>query len=136
MIWEPVTHFVYCSPGMYLLSPILQQATGITALDFARQNLFEPLGIRDVIWETDPQGHNRGSEGLYLHPHDMAKIGYLWLNKGQWEGRQIVSWNWVENSIKSQIKTGGDDDYGYGWWVHPGDPAAYRFRYCKHTVQT
>ncbi len=125
VVWEPGTHFVYCSPGMHLLSPILQQVTGMTALDFARQNLFEPLGIRDVIWQTDPQGYNRGSEGLYLHPNDMAKIGYLWLNKGQWAGKQIVSRDWVENSVKPQIETGNDDDYGYGWWVHPGDPAAY-----------
>ncbi len=124
-VWEPGTHFVYCSPGLHLLSSILQQATGMTALDFARQNLFEPLGIRDVIWQTDPQGYNRGSEGLYLHPHDMAKLGYLWLNKGQWERKQIVSRDWVENSVRAQIETGGDDDYGYGWWVHTGDPVAY-----------
>jgi CubicO group peptidase (beta-lactamase class C family) len=124
-VWEPGTHFVYCSPGMHLLSAVLQQATGMTALDFSRQNLFEPLDIRDVIWQTDPQGYNRGSEGLYLHPHDMAKIGYLWLNKGQWEGKQIVSRDWVENSVKAQVDTGRDDDYGYGWWVHTGDPVSY-----------
>ncbi len=124
-VWEPGTHFVYCSPGMHLLSPILQNATGMKALDFAHQNLFEFLGIRGVIWQTDPQGYNRGSEGLYLHPHDMAKIGYLWLNKGQWEGKQIVDREWVENSIKAQIDTDRDDDYGYGWWVQKGDPAAY-----------
>jgi CubicO group peptidase (beta-lactamase class C family) len=124
-VLEPGTHFVYCSPGMHLLSAVLQQATGMTALDFAHQNLFKPLGIRDVIWQTDPQGYNRGSEGLYLHPHDMAKIGYLWLNKGQWEGKQIVSRDWVENSVKAQIKTGDNDDYGYGWRVHTGDPMAY-----------
>ena len=117
VVTEPGTHFVYDSPGMHLLSAILQQSTGMTALDFARQNLFEPLGIRDAIWNTDPQGYNRGSEGVYLHPRDAAKIGYLWLNKGVWEGKQIVSREWVENSSKSQIKTGEDDDYGYGWWI-------------------
>jgi len=125
-VWEPGTHFVYCNLGMHLLSPILQNATGIKALDFARQNLFEPLGIRNVIWETDPQGYNHGWGDLYLHPHDMAKIGYLWLNKGQWEVKQIVSREWVENSIKAQIDTGRDDDYGYGWWVHTDEnPVAY-----------
>lgn len=129
VIWEPGTRFVYCSPGMHLLSAILQQATGMTALDFARQNLFEPLGIHDVMWLTDPQGYNIGSEGIYLHPYDMAKIGYLWLNKGQWEGRQIVSQEWVDNSVKAQFETGeeeGDDDYGYGWWVQTDDePKSY-----------
>jgi CubicO group peptidase (beta-lactamase class C family) len=117
MIDEPGSRFVYCSPGMHLLSAILQQATKMTALDFARQSLFEPLGIRDVVWPADPQGVTHGWGDLYLHPHDMAKLGYLWLNHGQWEGRQIVSRAWVEDSVKVQMRTGGDDDYGYGWWV-------------------
>ena len=69
----------------------MQQATGMTALDFARRYLFEPLGIQDVLWRTDPQGFSRGSEGIYLHPRDMAKLGYLWLNRGAWDGKQIVS---------------------------------------------
>jgi CubicO group peptidase (beta-lactamase class C family) len=116
--WEPGTHFVYDSPGMHLLSAILQQTTGITALEFARQNLFKPLGIQEAIWPTDdPQGYNNGSAYIYLHPRDAAKIGYLWLNKGQWEDKQIVSRDWVENSVKAQIQVEGDDDYGYGWWV-------------------
>jgi CubicO group peptidase (beta-lactamase class C family) len=130
VIWEPGTTFVYCSPGMHLLSAILEHATGMTALDFAHQNLFEPLGIRDVMWLTDPQGYNRGSEGIYLHPYDMAKIGYLWLNNGQWQGKQIVSQEWVNNSVKAQFETGeeegDDDDYGYGWWVQTDDePESY-----------
>jgi len=117
VMWEPGTHFVYCSPGMHLLSASLQQATGMTTLDFARQNLFEPLEIRDVIWPADPQGFSHGWGDIYLHPHDMAKLGYLWLNHGQWEGQQLVSREWVEDSVKVQIKTGGNDDYGYGWWI-------------------
>lgn len=125
VVWQPGTNFVYCSPGMHLLSAILQHTTGMTALDFARQNLFEPLGIHDVIWLTDPQGYNRGSEGVYLHPYDMAKIGYLWLNNGQWDGKQIVSQEWVENSVKAQFETGDGDDYGYGWWVQTDEPQSY-----------
>jgi CubicO group peptidase (beta-lactamase class C family) len=121
VIWEPGTTFVYCSPGMHLLSAILQHATGMTALDFARQNLFQPLGIHDVIWITDPQGYNFGSEGIYLHPYDMAKIGYLWLNKGQWEGKQIISQEWVENSVKPQFETSNREGYGYGWWIDTSD---------------
>ena len=117
MMSEPGTRFVYCSPGMHLLSAILQKATGMTALDFARINLFEPLGIRDIIWPTDTQGFNHGWGDIRLHPHDTAKIGLLWLHHGQWQGRQIVSREWVDNSVKIQIKTGRDDDYGYGWWI-------------------
>lgn len=117
MRWEPGAHFVYCSPAIHLLSPILEQATGMTALDFAHQFLFEPLGIHDVLWLTDPQGHNRGSEGVYLHPHDMAKLGYLWLNDGAWEGEQIVPAEWVHEAVQEHMPTGGETAYGYGWWV-------------------
>lgn len=123
--WEPGGQFVYCSPAIHLLSPILQQATDMTALDFAHQYLFEPLGIRDVLWLTDPQGYNRGSEGIYLHPHDMAKLGYLWLSNGVWEGEQVVSSEWVESSFKPLMQVGTNHYYGYGWWVSTDAPGAY-----------
>ena len=114
---EPGTRFVYCSPGMHLLSAILHKATGLTALDFARQYLFEPLGIRDVLWDADPRGISRGWGDAFLHPRDAAKLGLLWRQKGLWQGRRIVSAEWVEESVKVQIKTGRDDDYGFGWWI-------------------
>jgi CubicO group peptidase (beta-lactamase class C family) len=116
MVREPGTRFCYDSPGMHLLSAILQEATGMTALDFARQNLFEPLGIEDVYWPSDPQGYTHGWGDLCLRPLDAAKIGYLWLSNGVWEGKQIVSTAWVQDSVTVQSRTGGDD-YGYGWWV-------------------
>jgi hypothetical protein len=101
---------------MHLLSAILQEATGMTELDFARQNLFEPLGISEVFWQSDPQGYTHGWGDLYLKPRDAAKIGYLWLNKGVWDGQQIVSAAWVADSVTAH-SSGGMDDYGYGWWV-------------------
>jgi hypothetical protein len=107
---------------MHLLSAILQEATGMTALDFARRNLFEPLGIQNAIWESDPQGYTRGWGDLHLLPEDAAKIGYLWLHRGEWDGRQIVSEAWVLDSIRlhsSFIEP--DFGYGYGWWISPGD---------------
>lgn len=115
----PGTYFEYCSPGMHVLSAILQEATGMTTAEFARLNLFEPLGITDFLWESDPQGYNDGWAGLYLHPRDMAKIGYLMLHQGQWAGKQIVSSEWVTEATKLQKKTGRGDNYGYGWWVPP-----------------
>lgn len=123
MTSEPGTTFCYDSPGMHLLSAILQKATGMTALEFARPNLFEPLGIHDVLWLTDPQGYTNGWSDIYLNPRDAAKLGYLWLNHGVWYGKQIVSRQWVEDSVKSHIRTGTDDDYGYGWWVMTGESA-------------
>ena len=128
--WDPGTQFVYCSPGMHLLSAILQQATGMTALEFARTNLFEPLGIRDVLWPADPQGVTLGAGDLKLHPRDAAKLGYLWWSGGVWEGRQVISRRWVEASVRPLIKTDGDDYYGYGWWIsratEKGDLDSYR----------
>lgn len=130
--WQPGTQFVYCSPGSHLLSAVLQQATGMTAFEFARQNLFEPLGIRDVVWPADPQGVTRGWGDIRLHTRDAAKLGYLWLNRGVWEGRQIVSRQWVEASVQRLLPTGGsgDDYYGYGWWIstaqEKGEVDSYR----------
>ncbi|HLO31375.1 MAG TPA: serine hydrolase [Anaerolineales bacterium] len=122
MVAEPGTEFCYDSPGMHLLSAVLQEATGMTALDFARQYLFEPLGIRDVIWEIDPQGYNRGWGDVHLLPEDAAKLGYLWLHRGQWEGKQIVSESWVLDSVKPHKLFVGDDiAYGNGWWISLGD---------------
>jgi len=115
----PGTTFEYCSPGMHVLSAILQEATGMTTSEFARVQLFEPLGITDFLWESDPQGYTDGWAGLYLHPRDLAKIGFLMLHQGQWEGMRIVSPEWVAEATSFQKKTGRGDDYGYGWWVPP-----------------
>jgi CubicO group peptidase (beta-lactamase class C family) len=116
MVREPGASFCYDSPGMHLLSAILQQATGMSAFEFARENLFEPLGIHEAFWQSDPQGYTHGWGDLYLKPLDAAKIGYLWLNDGAWEDRQIVSASWVADSV-SAYSSAGEDGYGYGWWI-------------------
>ena len=122
MVSQPGTQFCYDSPGMHILSAILQKATGMTELDFARQYLFEPLGIKDVIWETDPQGYVHGWGDIHLNPEDSARLGYLWLHGGNWEGKQIVSASWVSESIQAKSRMVGNDyGYGYGWWVSPVD---------------
>ena len=122
MTWEPGSKFCYDSPGMHILSAILQESTGMTAADFARLYLFEPLGIHDYVWESDPQGYTHGWGDLHLKPGDAAKLGYLWLNHGFWEGRQIVSESWVINSVQAVRKLVGNEfGYGYGWWISPID---------------
>jgi CubicO group peptidase (beta-lactamase class C family) len=123
--WEPGEHFIYCSPAIHLLSPILQQATDMTTLDFARQYLFEPLRFGEVMWPRDPQGYYDGWADISLHPHDMAKLGFLFLNHGQWDGRQIVSRQWVEEAAQAHMET-YDDPYGYGWWIDPAVKDGYR----------
>jgi hypothetical protein len=125
VVAQPGTRFVYDSPGMHLLSAVLQQATGQTALEFAQENLFGPLGITDVIWPSDPQGVTYGWGDLHLLPRDAAKLGYLWLNHGMWDGKQIVPREWVDESAKLQIATSVNDDYGYGWWIMRGDMGEY-----------
>ncbi len=116
MAYTPGTHWVYCGVAMHLLSAILEKATGMTALEFARQNLFTPLGIQGVYWPADPQGVNHGAGNIRMLPKDMAKIGYLYLHGGEWDGTQVVSRSWVEESVKKQIMASNGDQYGYGWW--------------------
>ena len=126
---EPGTFFAYCSPGSHLLSAIIQQTTGMSALDFASDYLFSPLGISDVGWPSDPQGITHGYGDLHLSPHDMAKIGYLYLNNGSWGGRQIVPVKWVTAATKAHVDFGDNrgsygpqengHGYGYQWWIKP-----------------
>jgi CubicO group peptidase (beta-lactamase class C family) len=121
----PGTTFVYNTGGSHLLSAILQKTTGMTALEFAQQNLFGPLGIVTDRWMADPQGINVGGAWLWLTPRDMAKFGYLYLNGGWWDGQQVVPADWVATSTRERIHTGGQwlsDGYGYQWWV---DRAGY-----------
>jgi hypothetical protein len=120
MLAEPGSKFEYCSGGIHLLSGIISQTTGSSALEFARRELFQPLGIEDVIWPSDPQGVSHGWGDLHLRPRDMAKIGYLWLNQGRWEGRQIVPAEWMQAATHAHSHPGrGNVEYGYGFWVYP-----------------
>ena len=121
----PGARFEYFSPGSYLLSAIVQEASGLTALDFARAHLFGPLGIEEVIWPANSQGVTLGWGDLRLKPHDMAKLGYLYLNQGRWEDRQIVSADWVGAATRTHVLPPGRFGYGYQWWRHSlGDYAA------------
>jgi CubicO group peptidase (beta-lactamase class C family) len=118
MAEEPGTKFEYCNGASFLLSAIIQETTGMTALAFANEHLFGPLGIIDVEWSSSPQGITIGWSDLHLTPHDMAKIGYLYLNKGLWDGKQVVSANWVRASTRKHISAKTlQDGYGYQWWV-------------------
>jgi CubicO group peptidase (beta-lactamase class C family) len=119
MAASPGTQFNYCSGCSHLLSAILLQTTGSNPRDFAEKNLFEPLGLSDVMWESNPAGIPIGGWGLRLTPREMAKLGYLFLHNGQWDGQQIVSAQWVENATRSYTETGDSLGYGYQWWTVP-----------------
>jgi CubicO group peptidase (beta-lactamase class C family) len=119
MITAPGSKFNYCSGCSHVLSAVLQQATNMNPRDFADQYLFKPLGITNVNWDTDADGTPIGGWGLQLTPRDMAKLGYLYLHRGQWEGQQIVSAEWVKDATRTHTETDGNLGYGYQWWTYP-----------------
>lgn len=121
MAAEPGHEFAYCSGNSHLLSAIISRRAHSTTLEFAQRTLFAPLGIHKVGWTTDPQGVNRGWGEFQMTPRDLAKIGFLFLHRGRWEDRQIVSADWIERATHAQVRVPkGDADYGYGWWIHKG----------------
>lgn len=123
MEYAPGTHFEYCNGVTNLLSAIVQESTGMHTAAFAEAYLFGPLGIEAYTWGEDPSGIPLGYSELYLKPSDMARIGYLYLQGGTWEGEQIVSSEWVTASTTEQIAADTlQDGYGYQWWI---DDAGY-----------
>ena len=120
MAQPPGTAFEYNSGNSHLLSAIINRLTGGRALLYARAQLFGPLGIADVFWRQDPQGISTGGAGLYLQPRDMAKIGYLYLRNGSWDGRQIVPPAWIDavNHASVDMRLPGLR-YANQFWVLP-----------------
>jgi len=118
---EPGTHFFYNTGATYMLSNIIQQKTGLTVQAYLTPRLFEPLGITGMDWEVDPKGVNVGGYGLRVKTEDIAKLGLLYLNKGEWKGEQLLSADWVEEATSKQVTSQeGDNDwsqgYGYQFW--------------------
>jgi CubicO group peptidase (beta-lactamase class C family) len=118
--------FNYNSSTSHLLSAILANSSETNTLDFAIKYLFEPLGIQSAYWHEDQQGYYIGGFGLGLSARDLAKFGFLYLNNGHWNGRNIVSESWVNESTSEQIQAFshpiyGKFGYGYQWWVKKVD---------------
>ena len=121
MRYDPGTHPSYCSPGYHLLGSVIAAASHMSEADFGRKYLFEPLGIRDVVWATDPQGRNHGWGDSHFYPRDVAKIGYLYLHGGEWNGTQIVPSDWVKMSIAPPPGGRGEPGgFGIEWNVSNG----------------
>ena len=102
----PGTQAGYCSPGYHLLSSIITAASGQSELDFGRKYLFAPLGIKEVVWLSDPQGRSHGWGDSHFEPRDVAKIGYLYLHGGAWDGKQIVPHEWLGQYSEGQNPQG------------------------------
>ena len=126
VLHKPGAHFLYNTPGSYMLSAIVQNVTGQTELDYLRPRLFEPLGIENPEWGASPQGINFGGWGLFLRTEDIAKFGQLYLQKGRWKGKQLIPAAWVEQATSKQVSNGSDPtkdwDQGYG----------FQFWRCRH----
>ena len=120
--FKPGTHFLYNTSATYMASAIVQKATGRTVLDYLTPRLFEPLGIEHPTWEASPQGVSAGGFGLSVRTEDIAKFGQLYLNKGRWDGKQLVPAAWVDAATARQTSNGSnpasdwDQGYGYQFW--------------------
>ncbi|ARK12474.1 serine hydrolase [Fibrella sp. ES10-3-2-2] len=123
---KPGTHFVYNSGATYMLSAIVQKLTGQPLITYLTPRLFGPLGIEGADWEVDPNGINTGGWGLRLHTEDIAKFGQLYLQKGIWNGKRLLSEGWIADATKPQVQSAGgkrkaeENDwlqgYGYQFW--------------------
>ena len=133
---EPGTFFLYNTGATYILSAILQKITRQTLMQYLRPRVFDPLGIEGEDWETDPQGINTGGYGLRVRTEDIAKFGQLYLQKGQWKGKQILTPEWIQQATSSQIVSNSsnptrpreEDDWaqGYGFQFWRCRPGGYR----------
>lgn len=119
---KPGTHFVYNTPATYMLSAIVQKVTGQTTLDYLRPRLFEPLGIEQPRWDASAQGISLGGFGLNVRTEDIAKFGQLYLQRGEWHGKQLVPAAWIDTATARQVSNGSDPSsdweqgYGYQFW--------------------
>jgi hypothetical protein len=126
--FKPGTHFLYNTSATYMQSAIVQKATGQNLLDYLQPRLFEPLGIEKPTWEMSPQGVATGGYGLSVRTEDIAKFGQLYLQKGKWNGKQLVPESWIATATARQTSNGSnpnsDWDQGYG----------YQFWRCRHNA--
>ncbi|GHO64781.1 hypothetical protein KSC_036730 [Ktedonobacter sp. SOSP1-52] len=125
--YQPGTWFVYNTAATYMLSAIITRLTDEPLLDYLRTRLFDPLGIENPTWEIDPRGINIGGSGLHIKTEDIARFGQMYLQKGNWHGRRILSEAWVAeatsaHSDNSNTQTNPDWTVGYG----------YQFWRCRH----
>ena len=120
--FKPGTHFLYNSGATYMLSAIVQKVTGQNLRDYLTPRLFIPLGIESPTWVSSPQGINAGAYGLAVRTEDIAKLGQLYLQRGSWNGKQLIPASWVSEATSRQTSNGSspasdwDQGYGYQFW--------------------
>lgn len=128
MVCDPGTKFVYDSGASYMLSEIVSRVAGMKMSDFLRDSLLEPLRIKDFSWEVHG-AVNTGGWGVLVRPEDLAKLGMLYLHKGVFEGKRILSETWVSEATSSLVETGRDQygwSKGYGYQIWMSTPGSFR----------
>ena len=129
VVHAPGTHFLYNTGATYMLSAIIQKLTGMTLLDYLQPRLLEPLGIEGATWETSPQGINTGGWGMNIKTEDIARFGQMYLQKGVWQGKRILSEDWVALATREHSDNGSENpesdwEQGYG----------FQFWRCRHNA--
>ena len=117
MVSAPGEEFFYCDGSANLMSALLQDSVGMSLYTFAYKYLFEPLGIENLYWHQVGGGYFNGWTGIHLEPEEFAKIGFLILSNGRWQGEQIVSEEWITASTSKYVAGSFSDWYGYYWWI-------------------
>lgn len=131
---KPGQGYLYVNENLYICLKILRKITGLTATEYLKPRLLEPLGINDFFWETAPDGTECGGWGLFIRPRDLAKLATCYLHNGVYNGKQILSEKWVKEATQNQLgdvkMTSLDKDrcsgYGYNLWMNADKPYGYR----------
>jgi len=132
---QPFTHdpgevFLYNNVGPYLAGILVQRRAGCNLVDYLMPRFFTPLGIPRPTWETDPDGRTFGAGGLMLSMPEMHKLGQLWLNRGQWQGQQLIPATWVDECALTHVNN-GKEGYGYLFWRGTHNSWRADGKYCQ-----
>jgi CubicO group peptidase (beta-lactamase class C family) len=133
---SPGTRWVYNTGNTQILSAIIKKTSGLFLHEFAQKYLFEPLNIADYYWNCDPKGYTcaGGSDGgLRIKARDFIKLGMLYLNKGIWDNKRIISEQWIKKSTRPYIKTHKNKSYGYLWHIAKEDKKTGQFSAFYHS---
>ncbi len=129
---KPGTHFLYNGMGSYTLSAIVTKVTGQTVEEYLQPRLFKPLGIENAKWPSSPEGFSLGAHGLYLCTEDIAKLGQLYLQKGKWNGKQLLTEAWVADATRKHVRNDEEPHANIGADWHQG--YGYQFWRCQNNA--
>ena len=129
-VYKPGTHFQYNSMGSYVLSAIVTKVTGQTSAEYLKTRIFEPLGVENPIWATSPEGNSIGGAGMKIHTEDIAKLGQLYLQKGQWNGKQLIPAAWVDEATSYKVPNDKESHKNIG--IDWTQGYCYQFWRCTH----